>query len=266
MNQADRKKYIVTYANEKYKERACEVARSFSLECNAPDSKIFINYQILINLDSNGWSLKFDPSLKIGNELRINFQEYLKKNKDVKSSLLVKALTTKTLNKPLVFDATAGLAKDSLLLAFSGLEVFAVEKNKILAFLIAEAQKDFNLSLLPWQKQFAEALRFEHLDARDLLSDPKKLTALMGKLPDCIYLDPMFPPKKKTAKVKKEMQILQFLCDDNSDAELLLTSALQLGVKQVVVKRMKNSEYLGNLEPTRQVLGDSNRFDIYANN
>lgn len=82
---------------------------------------------------------------------------------------------------------------------------------------------------------------------------------------DVIYLDPMFPRRKKKALVKKEMQILQALLGpaDEEEATLLLDRALRCAGQRVVVKRPRISHPLGGRSPDRSFVGRSHRFDLY---
>jgi len=78
-------------------------------------------------------------------------------------------------------------------------------------------------------------------------------------LPEVVYLDPMFPPRGKAAKVKGEMQLLHRLLGSNrhplegdaevwageSEGERLLALALRLATKRVVVKRPVAARPLG---------------------
>ena len=82
-------------------------------------------------------------------------------------------------------------------------------------------------------------------------------------IPDVVYLDPMFPVRTKSALVKKEMRVFHDLVGDDDDAPALLKAALDAGVRRVVVKRPRVSDYLGGEAPSHQCVGKSNRFDIY---
>ena len=62
---------------------------------------------------------------------------------------------------------------------------------------------------------------------------------------DVVYLDPMFPARRKSAKVKKDMAALQELLGHQSDGSELLQHAKSLATKRVVVKRAKTSPHLG---------------------
>jgi len=59
--------------------------------------------------------------------------------------------------------------------------------------------------------------------------------------PDVIYLDPMYPEKKKSASVKKNMQMLQKLLGHDLDTDEVLSAALLKADKRVVVKRPKGA-------------------------
>jgi len=82
--------------------------------------------------------------------------------------------------------------------------------------------------------------------------------------PDIIYLDPMFPHRKKSAKVKKEMQAFQNIVGGDEDSGALLEHAVNSARYRVVVKRASNAEFLAGLKPTYSLTGKSTRFDIFA--
>jgi 16S rRNA (guanine1516-N2)-methyltransferase len=79
-----------------------------------------------------------------------------------------------------------------------------------------------------------------------------------------VFLDPMFPERKKTAQVKKQMTALQELVGKDEDADQLLDYALNLAENRVVVKRPNHAPFLADHLPSYQLKGKSSRFDIYA--
>jgi len=81
--------------------------------------------------------------------------------------------------------------------------------------------------------------------------------------PDVIYLDPMFPEKRKSAAVKKDMAAFHQLVGADEDADSLLPLALQLARYRVVVKRSRHAPNLNQQKPDFVLEGDSTRFDIY---
>ena len=55
-------------------------------------------------------------------------------------------------------------------------------------------------------------------ESLEILSD-----ITIDQRPDVIYLDPMFPHRKKSAKVKKEMQAFQHIVGSDIDSDGLFT-------------------------------------------
>ncbi|KAL7504343.1 hypothetical protein ACHAXN_002010 [Cyclotella atomus] len=192
--------------------------------------------------------------------------------------LLLKALGLKKMisvknGEPLVvYDLTAGLARDSLIIlhSFVGnnanevqptIRLHMVERDEIVALLVLDAVR--RLQLLAelegadsYTRQLVQCLSMEQCDAVQVLENLSSNTT--GKVqpvpfpPDVCYLDPMFPPrKKKSSAVKKDMTMLHSLLgtadiqDDNSQSERcrieqeqrLLEMACKCSIRRVVVKR-----------------------------
>jgi len=82
--------------------------------------------------------------------------------------------------------------------------------------------------------------------------------------PDVIYLDPMYPEKKKSASVKKNMQLLQKLLGHDLDTGEVLNAALTKATKRVVVKRPKGAAVLNaSRQPTLAYESKGTRYDTY---
>ncbi|MBL8734739.1 MAG: class I SAM-dependent methyltransferase [Planctomycetes bacterium] len=146
---------------------------------------------------------------------------------------------------PTVFDATAGLARDAMVLARLGCQVTAVERVPVLAFLVHEAARSAS---------FAARLSVLVGDARDLL--PKAAPP-----PQVVYLDPMFE-HDSSAQVKQEMQVCRLLAGGADDAGELFAIARQIASQRVVVKRHARQDPLA--EPRSFVIdGERVRFDVY---
>ncbi|CAG1769485.1 partial Ribosomal RNA small subunit methyltransferase J, partial [uncultured bacterium] len=87
--------------------------------------------------------------------------------------------------------------------------------------------------------------------------------AHLNDAPDCIYLDPMFPPKrKKSALAKKAMVVLRDLLGDDTDKDQLFQAALQATGKRVVVKSPDDAPPLGG-KPNESFSGKLLRYDVY---
>jgi 16S rRNA (guanine1516-N2)-methyltransferase len=84
---------------------------------------------------------------------------------------------------------------------------------------------------------------------------------------EVIYLDPMFPPRQKSAAVKKEMALLQLMladADAGSQPAGLFDWAMSQNVARVVVKRGSRSQPLAGVKPSHTVDGRSVRFDVFV--
>ena len=73
----------------------------------------------------------------------------------------------------------------------------------------------------------------------------------------------MFPPRPGSAKVKKDMQLLQRLAEAGAGDALLLP-ARRVARQRVVVKRPNYAPPLAGITPSGQLPAGANRFDIYA--
>ena len=169
---------------------------------------------------------------------------------------IAKAVGVKPTHKPSVVDATAGLGRDSFLLASLGCNVIMIERSPVVAAMLHDGLRRSlrNDEISSWIPQ---RLILKHGVASDVLShwtQPK---------PDVVYLDPMFPHRKKSAAVKKEMQIFQRLLGADLDSDDLLTPALLLATKRVVVKRPSNAPFLMNVKPHSQIVSKKHRYDVY---
>ena len=166
--------------------------------------------------------------------------------------LLVKAIAGRQKKDLTVIDATAGLGRDSFVLASIGYTVTLLERNPILAALLQDGLKRAKNE--PKLCNIIERLHFKQGNAVQLLPE---LTATV------VYLDPMYPHREKSALVKKEMRMLRDIVGDDNDAANLLAIALQCASERVVVKRPKHAENLNAQPPSFSLTGRSSRFDIY---
>lgn len=169
-----------------------------------------------------------------------------------KDGALAQALGRKTKT---VIDATTGWGQDSLHIFRMGYELLCIERSPVMAELLADgfarlAQQDWmqRLNLCPPLLLQGNAI--------DLLVN-------LENQPDCIYLDPMFPTKrKKSALAKKSMMVLRDLLGDDQDKEQLFEAALKAAEKRVVVKSPDYAEPLGG-KPSQSFQGKLLRYDVY---
>jgi 16S rRNA (guanine1516-N2)-methyltransferase len=175
-----------------------------------------------------------------------------------KKEAIAKAVGFKGQTSLRVLDATAGLGRDAFVLANLGCTVDMIERSPVVAALLADglkrAAQDAELSTwLPERMQLLHGIAVE------------LLATWQGAQPDVVYLDPMFPHRKKTALVKKEMRLFQQLLGPDEDADRLLEPAIKLALKRVVVKRPAGAPYLAEQKPDIEYTGKANRFDVYLN-
>ncbi len=173
-----------------------------------------------------------------------------------RSQLVAKAVGIKKGFCPRVVDATAGLGRDSFILAQLGCHVQMVERSPVVAALLRDGMRrgqcDDEVATI------IERLSLTVADARQWL-----LTLAESERPDVIYVDPMHPERIKAAEVKKEMRLFRELVGLDSDDAELLQSALAAARKRVVVKRPRKSETIAGPKPNLIMEGKSTRFDIY---
>jgi len=165
---------------------------------------------------------------------------------------------------PTVLDGTAGLGRDAFVLASLGCKVQMVERHPVVAALLDDglerAKQDPEIGT--WVGDRMTLIHASSHDALDKLAADDDF-----EQPDVVYLDPMYPHpenKKKSALVKKEMRVFQSLVGADLDADSLLTPALALASKRVVVKRPDYADWLDEKKPTMAIETKKNRFDVYV--
>ncbi len=168
---------------------------------------------------------------------------------------LIRACNNKSRNIDRVLDLTAGWGADSLTLASQGQQVTLAEQNALIFAILSYSLE--SLARNPAGADCAARMRLENIEAGNYL---RNLDQAHGF--DCIYLDPMFPTHKSSAKPAKEMQVLQALTD-NVEIESCFDLALQKAHKRVVVKRPSKAATLTALKPDIVYREKTIRFDVY---
>lgn len=173
-----------------------------------------------------------------------------------KKEMLVRAVGCKAGLKLRVADMTGGLGRDSFILAAAGCEVLAFEREPIIAALFADGLERARRN--PETAEIAEKITLTPGDASDTLTKMIR----DGQPIDVVYLDPMFPLRRKSALVKKELQLLQRLARA-SNPDQLLGTGLAFAAQRVVVKRPLKAPVLTQRAPSHVVAGKTIRFDVY---
>jgi len=169
--------------------------------------------------------------------------------------ILAKACGVKSHHKPSILDLTAGWGKDAFVLASLGCPITLVEKHPMVAALLEDGLKRLkasaNIPAVQMNLHFDEALHF----LRTQLSPQS--------LPDVIYIDPMHPSRNKSARVKKDMQLLQEWLPPESQPEKLLETALDYARERVVLKWPENAHFACKEKPAFTYKGNTVKFEIY---
>ena len=192
-----------------------------------------------------------------GMELALDFADDLPRLRRgaVERELLVRAARVRGVDHPLAVDATAGLGQDALLLAAAGFRVMLFERNPVMAALLRDALE-----------RAAEHPALADIVARMTLSEGDGIAGLaaLPEQPDVVYLDPMFPARRKSAAVKKKFQLLHHLERPCEDADDLLRAALAARPRKVVVKRPVKGPHLADVKPSYSISGKAVRYDVIA--
>lgn len=163
---------------------------------------------------------------------------------------------------PDVLDATAGLGRDAFVLASLGCHVRMLERNPVVRALLQDglarlrcaAEEDVELSPICARLSLEES----GLPAQRWLEQQPEESVPV------VYLDPMYPARDKSAKVKKEMAAFHELVGSDEDADALLAPARTACYYRTVVKRPRLAPWLAAEKPAFSLEGKSGRFDIYT--
>lgn len=190
-----------------------------------------------------------------GMELAEDFRELLPRLRPGRlgRELLVKAVRVRGVEGIRVFDATAGLGEDSMLLAAAGFSVTMCEGDPVIAALLADglrrAADDLELSGIAGHMSLVEG-------------DSVEILPSLVEAPDVVYLDPMFPARTKSAAVKKKFQLLHRLESPCADEASLMGAALAARPRKIVVKRPIKAPVLAGVRPSHSISGKAVRYDV----
>jgi 16S rRNA (guanine1516-N2)-methyltransferase len=176
----------------------------------------------------------------------LNSSDYTRVAHRGKSELIAKAVGLPK-GPQKVFDATLGLAQDAWFLARLGAEVEGCERSPVVYLLLADA-------LI---RSGESRLKFHYGDSAHWIREKKSKFSV-------VYIDPMFPEKKKSALPRKEMRIFRKWVGEDADAQLLFETALESSAERVVVKRPMKSPSLTAKHPIHSFEGQTVRYDLYT--
>lgn len=222
------------------------------------------------------------------------FLDYNSKNWQERFSQSSKELVVKAIGRDndVIIDFTAGLGRDSLLLASANpnCRLFMIEQNPVIYLLLQNALE--RLDLLKPKLKSQVSLFYgsaQDISIHSMITEQLQLQLQQRSQDDhhlrvSVYLDPMYPitAKERTAQVKKETQILhrvlalyqQDYSEDNvkeseENDQSLFEVAAKLATNKIVVKRGMGCASLKILFDGKQlhanhvVKGNNQRFEVY---
>lgn len=216
--------------------------------------------ELLLQLGGDGLSLQSTEADAPG-AVRVDFVEgalaHRRQYGGGAGQMVARAVGVRGAIRPRVLDATAGLGRDAFVLAALGCEVTMIERQPVIAALLADGlqrarQAGGEVAGIAARMQLLQG------DAIELMGQ------WQGPVPEVIHLDPMFPQRQKSALVKKEMRLFRPLAGDDLDAPQLLAAAIHLASHRVVVKRPRKAPGIDGPLPSAQLSGQSSRYDIYG--
>ena len=203
--------------------------------------------------------LKLSEAKQLNSAVWIDFSSgktaYRQKHQGKGKLPISRACGIKNNHRPTIIDATAGLGQDAFVLAGLDCPVICIEQNPFLATLLADGLTRAKSSEL-WVQNIVKRMQLQRGRAEDLLK---------GQSAEVIYLDPMYPHQenKKTAKVKKGMQLFRAFPGTESDESSLLEAAIKSAIERVVVKRPDWASSIKGVKPSHQIPGKNHRYDVY---
>lgn len=205
---------------------------------------------LAVRFDAEGAALQGDGML-----MRADLTAMLPRLKPgaLQRELLVRAAKIKGATGELhAVDATAGLGEDALLLAAAGFTVLLFERDPVIAALLEDSLRRARM-----HPQLADAASRMRLAGTDSIA----VLPQLSPAPDVVYLDPMFPERRKSAAVKKKFQLIHHLEQPCADQEELVGAALAAGPRKVVIKRPLKGPHLAGAKPSYSLAGKSVRYD-----
>lgn len=167
---------------------------------------------------------------------------------------IAKAMGLRAGKTPHITDATAGLGRDAFLLASLGAQVTLIERSEQMHVLLADGMARAHDAGGDFRDIIAR-MTLLHGDAKDFLPTLS---------PEAVLIDPMHPPRKNSALVKRELRQVREIVGTDPDAADLLRTALQHARNRVVLKWPAKGDPIEGVRPcSHQILGKSTRYDVF---
>lgn len=167
---------------------------------------------------------------------------------------LAKAMGLRAGKTPTIVDATAGLGRDSFLLASLGARVILIERSEQMHELLVQGMK----------RAAREGGQFREIIGRMTLLKGDALD-LIPELPsEAILIDPMHPDRKNSALVKQNLRQVREIVGTDDDAADLVQLAIKHARKRVVLKWPAKADPIEGVKKcTHQIIGKTTRYDVF---
>jgi len=167
---------------------------------------------------------------------------------------LAKAMGLRAGKTPTIVDATAGLGRDSFLLASLGARVILIERSEQMHELLVQGMK----------RAAREGGQYREIIGRMTLLKGDALD-LIPELPiEAILIDPMHPERKNSALVKQNLRQVREIVGTDDDAADLVLLAIKHARKRVVLKWPAKADPIeGVRKCTHQIIGKTTRYDVF---
>lgn len=236
---------------------ACDVLQKFISRSDVSHSSV--RADLHLQHGDQGLVLNWNQGTQKPLKFQIDYQKELLKHRSFpapKQGAFNQALGKKTRT---VIDATGGWGGDAILMCLQGYEVTIIERLPLMVALIEDGLNRLSKAT-PFLDGQLSMPKIVCADARDYLSSS-------GNHADCVYLDPMFPAKKKkSAASNKNMQLLQWLAGPDLDADKVAVAAVErfsrLAVKRPDYARPLAEEIIG--KPSTQFSSKLVHYDVYV--
>ena len=167
---------------------------------------------------------------------------------------LPKAAGLKLGINPHIIDATAGLGRDAFLLASLGAKVTMIERSAEMHALLHDGMA---------RALYAGGVTAEIISRMTLIHGDA-IQLLPSLSPEIVFVDPMHPPRNKSALVKAEMRQIRTIVGIDVDQNRLMQTALAYASRRVVLKWPAKAAPMADIPPaTHQIIGKSVRYDVF---
>lgn len=175
----------------------------------------------------------------------------IKRIKNPEKELIAKTISH--IKKYKIIDTTGGIGIDSIIFASLGNKITLIEKQPLIIKILKNLFKS-----LQEIKFITKNIKIKYGNSI------KTIQHLKNNSKNIIYLDPIFPIKKKNDITKAYASIIKNIGSNTKNYKKLFEISLKKA-KKLIVKRKKNSESINKKKPTYKISGSKIRFDIYQN-